>query len=66
MYKEAQVQAKDGHWYIMRIMPYRTHDNAIDGVVIKFYRNNDCEETGDFPAREKNLRRKRPVRSPRA
>jgi len=34
MYKEAQVQAKDGHWYIMRIMPYRTHDNAIDGVVI--------------------------------
>ena len=36
MYKEAQVQAKDGHWYIMRIMPYRTHDNAIDGVVINF------------------------------
>ncbi len=36
MYKEAQVQAVDGHWYLMRIMPYRTHDNAIDGVVINF------------------------------
>ena len=36
MYKEAPVQAKDGHWYIMRIMPYRTPDNAIDGVVINF------------------------------
>jgi two-component system CheB/CheR fusion protein len=35
-YKEAQVQTREGHWYIMRIMPYRTHDNAIDGVVINF------------------------------
>jgi two-component system CheB/CheR fusion protein len=36
IYKEVHVQAKDGHWYIMRIMPYRTYDNAIDGVVINF------------------------------
>jgi two-component system CheB/CheR fusion protein len=35
-YKEAQVQTREGHWYIMRIMPYRTHNNAIDGVVINF------------------------------
>ena len=36
MYKEVQVRARDGHWYLMRIMPYRTNDNAIDGAVINF------------------------------
>jgi two-component system CheB/CheR fusion protein len=34
--KEAQVEAADGHWYNMRILPYRTADNAIDGVVMTF------------------------------
>jgi len=33
---EAQVQALDGHWYLMRISPYRTSDNFIDGVVATF------------------------------
>ena len=34
--KEAQIQSKDGRWYLMRILPYRTLDNVIDGVVITF------------------------------
>ena len=34
--KEAQVEAGDGRWYNMRILPYRTADNAIDGVVMTF------------------------------
>jgi len=34
--KEAEVQTSDGRWYLMRILPYRTQDNAIDGVVITF------------------------------
>ncbi len=34
--QEHQVQSKDGRWYIMRLMPYRTLDNVIDGVVITF------------------------------
>ena len=34
--KEAQVESKDGHWYNMRILPYRSADNAIDGVVLTF------------------------------
>ncbi len=33
---ERQVQSTDGRWFIMRIMPYRTLDNVIDGVVITF------------------------------
>ncbi|MEJ2703607.1 MAG: CheR family methyltransferase [Sedimentisphaerales bacterium] len=33
---EKEVQAKNGNWYLMRILPYRTIENAIDGVVITF------------------------------
>ncbi|SMB84371.1 CheR family methyltransferase [Deinococcus hopiensis] len=33
---EMQVRATDDRWYLMRISPYRTSDNFIDGVVIAF------------------------------
>jgi two-component system CheB/CheR fusion protein len=33
---EQQVATRDGHWFSMRIMPYRTLENMIDGVVITF------------------------------
>ncbi|CAN5160487.1 chemotaxis protein CheB [soil metagenome] len=35
-YKENEVEATGGRWFRVRIMPYRTHDNRIDGVVITF------------------------------
>jgi two-component system, chemotaxis family, CheB/CheR fusion protein len=31
---ESEVEDNDGKWYSMRIRPYRTMDNKIDGVVI--------------------------------
>lgn len=34
--KEAQVQTRAGQWYLMRIRPYRTLDNVIEGAVITF------------------------------
>jgi two-component system CheB/CheR fusion protein len=34
--KEMEVSAKDGHWYLMRMLPYRTTENVIEGVVITF------------------------------
>ncbi len=34
--KEVEVQTKDGKWYAMRIQPYRTLDNVIEGAVISF------------------------------
>jgi len=34
--KELEVEGKDGRWYLMRVLPYRTIDNAIDGVVVSF------------------------------
>ena len=33
---EREVQTRDGRWHTMRIMPYRTLDDRIDGVVITF------------------------------
>jgi two-component system CheB/CheR fusion protein len=32
--QEFRVEDNDGRWYSMRIRPYRTADNKIDGVVI--------------------------------
>jgi two-component system CheB/CheR fusion protein len=34
--KEVEVETKDGQCYSMRIRPYRTSENVIDGVVIAF------------------------------
>jgi two-component system CheB/CheR fusion protein len=34
--KEIEVLTKDGRWYTMRIQPYRTLDNVIEGAVITF------------------------------
>ncbi len=33
---EAEVPADNGRWYLRRIVPYRTQDDRIDGVVITF------------------------------
>jgi two-component system, chemotaxis family, CheB/CheR fusion protein len=34
--KEREVATNDGKWYLMRLLPYRTTQNAIEGVVITF------------------------------
>ena len=34
--KEVEVQTTEGAWYKMRIQPYRTLDNVIEGAVITF------------------------------
>ena len=36
VFKEHEVQTLDGAYYLMRIMPYRTAGNAIDGLVLTF------------------------------
>ena len=33
---EKAISGRDGRWFAVRIMPYRTHDDRIDGVVITF------------------------------
>lgn len=34
---EKPIAARDGRWFTVRIMPYRTLDDRIDGVVITFW-----------------------------
>jgi len=34
--KEIEVQTKEGNWYLMRILPYRTLNNVIEGAVLTF------------------------------
>ncbi|HET7909593.1 MAG TPA: chemotaxis protein CheB [Nitrospira sp.] len=36
VYKERQVQTKNGEWFLLRITPYRTTENVIDGGVLTF------------------------------
>src|SRR5262249_4067815 len=36
VFKEKQSSTRDGRWFVVRIMPYRTLENVIDGVVITF------------------------------
>lgn len=36
VFKEKEIRDKKRSWYLMRILPYRTIDNIIDGAVITF------------------------------
>lgn len=36
VYQEHDIQTQAGRWYRMRVLPYRTEDNVIDGVLITF------------------------------
>jgi two-component system, chemotaxis family, CheB/CheR fusion protein len=43
--KEVEVKVKAGTWYAMRIMPYRTLENVIEGAVITFVDINALKQT---------------------
>ncbi len=36
LFKEIEVQGEGDKWYLMRILPYRTTENMIDGLVVTF------------------------------
>jgi two-component system CheB/CheR fusion protein len=44
VFYEKQVSARDGRYFKVRIMPYRTHDNVINGVVITFIDISDIKK----------------------
>lgn len=41
---EKQIPTKDKRWFSIRIMPYRTYDDRIDGLVITFVNNSDIKK----------------------
>jgi two-component system CheB/CheR fusion protein len=44
--KEVDVLNKDGEYYRMKIIPYRTNENVIDGTIISFINITPIKETG--------------------
>jgi nitrogen fixation/metabolism regulation signal transduction histidine kinase len=47
VFKQMELQTNDALWYQMRIMPYRTTSNVIDGVVITFSDIQKLKETAE-------------------
>lgn len=45
--KELEVQTTAGSWFTMRIQPYRTIDNVIEGAVITFTDITECKKAND-------------------
>ena len=57
---EKPVAARNGRWFTVRIMPYRTHDDRIDGVVITFAnitvaKTLEAKLRGQHASREKDV-----------
>jgi two-component system CheB/CheR fusion protein len=51
-----EVQDKDGHWYVLRLRPYKTLDNRIEGVVMTFI---DIDSVKDAERLRKALQQER-------
>ncbi|MGH7403204.1 MAG: PAS domain S-box protein [Candidatus Rokuibacteriota bacterium] len=49
--QEREIEARDGRWYSVRVRPYRTADDRIDGAVISFI-DIDAVKRGFEQARE--------------
>jgi two-component system CheB/CheR fusion protein len=45
VFRQIELQTNDGLWYQMRILPYRTTSNVIEGVVITFSDINKLKTT---------------------
>jgi two-component system CheB/CheR fusion protein len=49
--REKEISTADGSWWVRRIMPYRTRDNRIDGVVITFVDITERKRAADAVVR---------------
>jgi len=57
---EKPINTRDGRWFTVRIMPYRTHDDRIDGLVITFT-DITVAKTLEAQLREKHAALETPV-----
>lgn len=54
---QEEVRGSDGHWFQLRVLPYRTIDNHIDGVVITFTDISAIKQAySEAQVRERQLR----------
>jgi two-component system, chemotaxis family, CheB/CheR fusion protein len=52
--KQVEVRTTSGQWYKMRIIPYRTTDNRIDGAVLTFSAINEQKQAQELLKNSKN------------
>jgi two-component system CheB/CheR fusion protein len=52
---EREVRVTGGDWYLVRIQPYRTLDNAVDGLALTFVPLTDIKEMRDELLKARNL-----------
>jgi two-component system, chemotaxis family, CheB/CheR fusion protein len=45
--REAEVRTPSGNWFLMRIRPYRTMDNVIEGAVLTFVDISELKQARD-------------------
>ncbi len=55
--REMDVQTTEGRWYRMRIQPYRTLDNVIEGAVLTFVDVTEVRKTQEAASRSEALLR---------
>jgi two-component system, chemotaxis family, CheB/CheR fusion protein len=55
--QEVDVQTTDGKWYLLRIQPYRTMDNVIEGAVITFVDITEIQRAREALQQANDLRR---------
>lgn len=53
--REFQVQGRNGKWYSVKILPYRTINNAVEGIVINFIDITERVKYEEELKREKDL-----------
>lgn len=68
-FAEKPINARDGRWFTVRIMPYRTLDDRIDGVVITFAditvaKTLEAKLRNEHAVLEKHLAAQAPPRAP--
>jgi two-component system CheB/CheR fusion protein len=55
--KDVEVQIGTGEWYLLRLRPYRTLDNAVDGAVITFTEITEIRKAQAARLESEGLRR---------
>jgi two-component system CheB/CheR fusion protein len=55
--KELEVQTRAGDWYLMRIRPYRTLENVIEGAVLTFFDITEMKKAREALREVEALRR---------
>jgi two-component system CheB/CheR fusion protein len=55
--KEVEVQTVEGNWYVLRMLPYRTLNNVVEGVVITFVDITEIKRAEDALRKANDLNR---------